>query len=84
MASLGYYRRFSNNRRFGKAIKALGGSLDSLTGSLVGTLRRQPLARLLLVVYLLCIHGFVYVLIGRMQRASMRHDGAVGLAGGRQ
>jgi hypothetical protein len=50
------------------AVQALGGTLDSLTGRFVAVLRRQPLARLLLVVYLVAVHAFIYVLLGSMQR----------------
>lgn len=81
--ALGAVSRFSNHRRFGGAVKAVGGSVDAVTAFVVSALRRHPLARLLLLAYLLSIHAFVYVLLGRMQHKSLpapgfagaRHDG---------
>jgi hypothetical protein len=75
MESLGgYYHRISSNQRFGSAVKAFGGSLDSLTAHVVSLLRSQPLARLILLLYLASIHGLVYLLMARMQHACTHHD----------
>lgn len=75
MDSLGeLYTRFASNRRFGGVVKAISGAFDSSAATLVTLLRRRPVARLMLLLYLLCIHGFVYVLIGNMQRLALRQD----------
>lgn len=58
-------------------MQAFGGTLDSVTAQLVRTLRRSPLVRLAAVAYLLALHAYVYFLIGRMQRHSLRHSAAL-------
>lgn len=49
-------------------MQAVSGVVDSSAGTLVGLLRSHPPARLLLLLYLLGIHLFIYLLIGRLQR----------------
>ena len=79
MDSLGeVYSRFASNQRFGGAVKAVSNALDSSAATLVTLLRRRPFARFVLLLYLLCIHLFIYVLIGTMQRMALhQEDGAL-------
>lgn len=75
MDSLGeLYSRFASNQRFGGAVQAISGALDSSAATLVTLLRRRPVARFVLLLYLLCIHLFVYVLIGNMQRMALHEE----------
>jgi hypothetical protein len=61
-------------------VQAFGGTLDSITGQVVGMLRRSPLIRLLAVMYLMSIHVYVYFLIGHMQRESLHRVQTLPLA----
>jgi hypothetical protein len=75
MESLGgYYHRIASHQRFGSAVKAFSGTLDSLTAHVVALLRSQPLARVIILVYLMSIHALIYLLIARMQHASLHRD----------
>lgn len=54
-------------------LQAFGSGVDAMTGRFVAVLRRQPLARLLLLLYLASVHALVYMLLGRMQHLSLAH-----------
>ena len=51
--------------------------LDSSSAASVTFLKRYPLGRLGVLVYLLCLHLFVWLLIHRMQRVAMAGDHTV-------
>lgn len=63
-----------------RLVQAFGGTLDSITGQVVGMLRRSPLIRLLAVMYLMSIHVYVYFLIGHMQRERLHRVQTLPLA----
>ena len=48
-------------------VQAIGGTVDSVTAQVVAVLRRHPLARVAVLLYVLFVHLLIYVLLGRMQ-----------------
>lgn len=57
-------------------MQAIGGSVDSVTAQVVAVLRRNPIARVAMLLYIVFVHLLIYVLIGRMQHhaaASVSH-----------
>jgi hypothetical protein len=65
-------------------VQAIGGTVDSITAQVVAVLRRNPLARVAVILYVLFVHILIYVLLGRMQHhaatvaaaAQVTHPGA--------
>ena len=56
-------------------MQAIGGTVDSVTAQVVAVLRRNPLARVAVLLYVFLVHLLIYVLLGRMQ-----HHAAVSAA----
>eukprot|EP00878_Enallax_costatus_P027704 GHUV01029850.1.p1 GENE.GHUV01029850.1~~GHUV01029850.1.p1 ORF type:complete len:126 (+),score=48.53 GHUV01029850.1:175-552(+) len=65
------YQRLARHRKLGGAVQATANFLDRTAASAAQLLRQQPLARLLVFVYIVLIHLYVYFLLARMQRQAV-------------
>jgi hypothetical protein len=65
------YQRLARHRKLGGAVKATANFLDTTAASASQLLRQQPLARLIVFLYLVLIHLYVYFLLARMQRQAL-------------
>lgn len=77
------YQRLARHRKLGGAVQATANFLDRTAASASQLLRQQPLARLIVFLYIVLIHLYVYFLLARMQRQAVlmlaAHDkGAAG------
>lgn len=78
MDALPVYQRLVSNRSVGAGVKAMASAVDRTASSLSTLLRRYPLGRLLLLVYVIFIHVYMYALTAQLQsRAVAEHAVAV-------
>jgi membrane protein YdbS with pleckstrin-like domain len=64
-------------------VQLIGGTVDSVTAQVVATLRRNPIARIAMLLYVVFVHLFIYVLLGRLQHhAAISHEHQSGTATG--
>lgn len=74
------YQRLARHNKLGGAVTATANFLDRTAASGMQIVRNYPLARLILFIYIVLIHLYVYFLLARMQRqALMLHGGLPGL-----
>ena len=73
------YNRLANDRRVGRYISRGARMVDASASTVSVLLLRHPLFRLAVFCYLVSIHGFVYLLLSRIQRHAIA---AAGLNGG--
>jgi uncharacterized membrane protein len=72
MDALGeHYMRLARNNRVGKAVKAAANFVDKAAVTASFLLRQYPLVRVIIFVYLVFIHMYLYYLTGKMQRFMM-------------
>lgn len=62
------YQRLARHNKLGGAVQATARFLDITAASASHLIRHYPLARLVVFVYVILIHLFVYLLIFKMQR----------------
>jgi hypothetical protein len=65
------YQRLARHNKLGGAVKATANFLDTTAASASQLLRQQPLARLIVFLYIVLIHLYVYFLLARMQRQAL-------------
>lgn len=65
------YQRLIRHNRIGRAVKATGLLLDRTAATAAHILRTYPLGRLLVFLYVIFIHLYVYFLIARMQKLAL-------------
>lgn len=65
------YQRLARHRKLGGAVQATANFLDRTAASASQLLRQQPLARLIVFLYVVLIHLYVYFLLARMQRQAV-------------
>eukprot|EP01026_Neomeris_dumetosa_P073989 TRINITY_DN7669_c0_g1_i1.p1 TRINITY_DN7669_c0_g1~~TRINITY_DN7669_c0_g1_i1.p1 ORF type:complete len:440 (-),score=89.73 TRINITY_DN7669_c0_g1_i1:956-2275(-) len=69
------YMKLANNERVGKAVRASAHFMDIQAQNMVNTFKRHPLLRLLVLLYVVFIHLFIYILIATMQRSAIQAEG---------
>lgn len=65
------YQRLARHNKLGGAVQATANFLDTTAASASQLLRQQPLARLIVFLYIVLIHLYVYFLLARMQRQAL-------------
>lgn len=65
------YQRLARHNKLGGAVKATANFLDTTAASASQLLRQQPLARLIVFLYIVLIHLYVYFLLARMQKQAL-------------
>lgn len=65
------YQRLARHNKLGGAVQATARFLDSTAASASQLLRQQPLARLIMFLYIILIHLYVYFLLARMQKQAL-------------
>eukprot|EP01024_Parvocaulis_polyphysoides_P037530 TRINITY_DN3346_c0_g1_i1.p1 TRINITY_DN3346_c0_g1~~TRINITY_DN3346_c0_g1_i1.p1 ORF type:complete len:445 (-),score=79.69 TRINITY_DN3346_c0_g1_i1:232-1566(-) len=68
------YMKLANNERVGRAVRAGAHVMDISAQNIVNLIKKHPLGRLLLLLYLVFIHLFIYILIGYMQRSAIQAE----------
>eukprot|EP00775_Hariotina_reticulata_P010414 gene10414-10572_t len=66
------YQRLARHNKLGGAVQATARFLDTTAATAGQLLRQQPLARLIMFVYVVLIHLYVYFLLARMQRHALQ------------
>eukprot|EP00879_Flechtneria_rotunda_P003819 GHRR01004059.1.p1 GENE.GHRR01004059.1~~GHRR01004059.1.p1 ORF type:complete len:940 (+),score=461.32 GHRR01004059.1:146-2965(+) len=66
------YQRLARHRKLGGAVQATANFLDTTAASASQLLRQQPLVRLIVFLYIVLIHLYVYFLLARMQRQALQ------------
>lgn len=66
------YQRLARHNKLGGAVQATARFLDTTAATASQLLRQQPLARLIVFVYVVLIHLYVYFLLARMQRHALQ------------
>ena len=65
------YQRLARHNKLGGAVQATANFLDTTAASASQLLRQQPLARLIVFLYIVLIHLYVYFLLARMQKQAL-------------
>lgn len=77
------YQRLARHNKLGGAVQATARFLDTTAASASQLLRQQPLARLVVFLYIVLIHLYVYFLLARMQKQALQlftqQDKALGI-----
>lgn len=77
------YQRLARHNKLGGAVQATANFLDTTAASASQLLRQQPLARLIVFLYIVLIHLYVYFLLARMQKQALllfsQQDKATGM-----
>ena len=71
------YDRLAKNRRVGNYIRRGAQALDFSTSTVVGLLKKQPVVRIGLFVYIISIHFFLYFMMSRLQSKAIRMEEAI-------
>ena len=65
------YQRLARHNKIGGVVQASANFLDRSAASATQLLRQQPLVRLVVFLYLILIHLYVYFLLARMQKQAL-------------
>ena len=66
------YDRLAKNRRVGKVVQAL----EQSSSTVVRLLRQQPVVRIGLFVYIICVHFYLYWVLYRLQTKALHMTSA--------
>eukprot|EP00192_Tetraselmis_astigmatica_P010187 CAMPEP_0117682706 /NCGR_PEP_ID=MMETSP0804-20121206/19859_1 /TAXON_ID=1074897 /ORGANISM="Tetraselmis astigmatica, Strain CCMP880" /LENGTH=829 /DNA_ID=CAMNT_0005492949 /DNA_START=415 /DNA_END=2904 /DNA_ORIENTATION=+ len=75
------YQRLANHAQLGGAIKGFTKAVDITAANAMSIMREYPLARVVLFLYSILIHLFVYILIQRLQNRYLLNDESSGNPG---
>eukprot|EP01025_Chloroclados_australasicus_P041771 TRINITY_DN44569_c0_g1_i3.p1 TRINITY_DN44569_c0_g1~~TRINITY_DN44569_c0_g1_i3.p1 ORF type:complete len:437 (-),score=71.35 TRINITY_DN44569_c0_g1_i3:385-1695(-) len=68
------YMKLANNQRVGGAVRAGAHVMDLSAQNIVNIFKRYPFWRMVMLLYLVFIHLFIYILIGSMQGSAIEAE----------